>query len=148
MLKKAGIWISTIFSSNENTKRIKMISLLTMLMLKVAMALLAFVLLITLLFGTHVTLVLMTRLYNWWYLVSDTFVIIYILLCFPDELLMNNDNKSLMTLLTFLCFLRWEFTKENMKAIKKSPRIRQSIIKYDGTMVGHSSFFWNLEKLG
>ena len=48
-------------------KRIKMISLLTntiLLMLKVAMALLAFVLLITLLFGTHVTLVLMTRLCN------------------------------------------------------------------------------------
>ena len=47
--------------------KIKMISLLTntiLLMLKVAMALLAFVLLITLLFGTHVTLVLMTRLYN------------------------------------------------------------------------------------
>jgi hypothetical protein len=35
-----------------------------LLMLKVAMALLAFVLLTTLLFGTHVTLVLMTRLYN------------------------------------------------------------------------------------
>lgn len=52
---------------HENRKRIKMISLLTniiLLMLKVAMALLALVLLITLLFGTHVTLVLMTRLYN------------------------------------------------------------------------------------
>ena len=51
----------------EKKKRIKMISLLTntiLLMLKVAMALLAFVLLITFLFGTHVTLVLMTRLYN------------------------------------------------------------------------------------
>ena len=126
-------WMALI---HENRKRIKMIRLLTniiLLMLKVAMALLALVLLITLLFGTHVTLVLMTRQYNWWYLVSDIFVIIYILLLMIsrwviDASIINNDNKSLMTLLTFLCFLRWEvYTQKNMKATKNSPRITLQI---------------------